>query len=173
MSSWGNLDNVTAAGTVYVATANANAVLGVSTYFTVNVKAGDYLTIAANKYQVEQVVSNTVIYLTASAATNSAGVKAYIQQGPKYIANVSTTENVYTIQRVIGADSVEVLLANNKSFGNVNHTGWNHVMTYTDAYGARRIKSEVLVAMSKNFNVNGSGTLQDDYLPDNTLAANV
>ena len=173
MSSWGNLDNVAAAGTVYIATANANAVLGVSTYFTVNVQAGDYITIAANKYQVAQVLSNTSIYLTSSAATNSAGVKAYIQQGPKYIANVAVSENTYTIQRVYGVDSVEIALANNVSYGNVHHTGWNHVMTYTDAYNQRRIKSEVLVAMSKNFNRNGSGTLLDDYIPDNTLVANV
>lgn len=158
MSSWGNLDNVAAAGTVYVATANANAVLGVSTYFTVNVKAGDYLTIASNKYQVEQVVSNTVIYLTSSAATDSAGVAAFIQQGPKYVSNVSTTQNTYTIQNIYGVDRVEVEVTENKN-RNFSQPGWTHYNTYTTDQGETRYKTEVLVAMSKNFASNADSSL--------------
>jgi hypothetical protein len=158
MSSWGNLDNVAAAGTVYVATANANAVLGVSTYFTVNVKAGDYITIASNKYQVEQVVSNTVIYLTSAAATDSAGVAAYIQQGPKYVSNVSTVQNTYTIQNIYGVDRVEVEVTENKN-RNFSQPGWTHYNTYTTEQGETRYKTEVLVAMSKNFASNADSAL--------------
>lgn len=159
MSSWGNLDNVTISGTVVIATANANAVLGVSTVFQTNVRAGDYLTIASNKYQVERVNSDTSLFLTSDAATNSAGVKAFLQQGPKYIANVSSGNlNEPTIQDVYGIDRVEIGVPENKARG-VSHTGWITYETYTDALSQTRHKSEVLVAMSKNFASNATGSL--------------
>lgn len=172
MSAWGNLDNVQIKGTVTVYSTNTT-VNGTTTEFTTNVMAGDYITIVGTKYQVDTVTSNTVLNLTTTPSANNTGNVAFIQTGPKYIRDIAITENTYTIQRVIGVDSVEIALANNVSYGNVHHTGWNHVMTYTDAFNNRRIKSEVLVAMSKNFNRNGSGTLLNDYIPDNTLAANV
>lgn len=172
MSSWGNLDNVKIKGTVTVYSTNTT-VNGSSTEFNTNVKSGDYITIVGTKYQVNTITSNTVLNLTTTPSANNSGNVAFVQQGPKYIPDVALTENVYTIQRVYGVDSVEIALANNVSLGNVHHTGWNHVMTYTDAYNNRRIKSEVLVAMSKNFNRDGTGTLLDDYIPDNTLVANV
>jgi hypothetical protein len=172
MSSWGNLDNVKIKGTVTVYSTNTT-VNGASTEFNTNVKAGDYITIVGTKYQVDTITSNTVLNLTTTPSANNTGNAAYIQNGPVYIRDIAITENTYTIQRVYGVDSVEVLLANNVSYGNTHHTGWNHVHVYTDAYGARRIKSEVLVAMSKNFNKDGTGTLQADYIPDNSLMANV
>lgn len=172
MSSWGNLDNVKIKGTVTVYSTNA-LVNGSSTEFNTNVKQGDYITIVGTKYKVDSITSNTVLTLETTPSANNTGNAAYIQQGPKDIHDIATTSNTYTIQRIYGVDSVEVALANNISYGNTSHTGWNHVMTYTDAYGARRIKSEVLVAMSKNFNRDGTGTLQADYIPDNSLMANV
>ena len=172
MSSWGNLDNVKIKGTVTIYSTNTT-VNGTTTEFNTNVKSGDYITIVGTKYQVDTITSNTVLNITTTPTSNNTGNVAYIQQGPKYITDIAIAENVYTIQRVIGVDSAEVVLANNISYGNVDHTGWNHVMTYTDAHGGRRIKSEVLVAMSKNFNRDGTGTLLDDYIPDNSLAANV
>lgn len=111
MSSWGNLDNVTIAGTVVVATANGAAVLGVNTEFTSNVKPGDYIIIAGNKYQVATVDSDTSLTLTNNAATTSAGVAAYVQQGPKYISNVifdNRATNLYTIQNIFGVDVTEM-----------------------------------------------------------------
>ncbi len=172
MSSWGNLDNVKIKGTVTVYTTNTT-VTGSSTEFVTNVRVGDYITIVGSKYQVGTITSNTVLTLTSTPSANNSGNVAFIQQGPKYIKNVSSNENVYTIQKVYGIDATEVGLANNRTYGNVSHSGWNHIITYTDAYGARRIKSEVLVAMSKNFNENDAGTLLEDYIPDNTYAANV
>ena len=256
MSSWGTLDNVAIKGTVTVAAANGNAVLGISSEFNSNVKAGDYVYIAANKYQVEQVISNTSIYLTSNAATTSAGVQAYVQQGPKYIANVALSENTYTIQRVYNVDLNEMrpnllgsLTITNAGAGytaaaianttlaiatsgatqpasnaqanlvftggvltgyyinvagtgyvtaatanttatiatsglsqpttnatvtlnfvtradNAVHTGWVHYFTYTDALGQVRRKSEVLVAMSKNFNTDTPGNVITDAADD-------
>ena len=167
MSSWGNLDNVAIKGTVVVAVANANAVLGISTEFVTNVKQGDYITIAANKYQVEQVLSNTSLYLTSSAATTTASAVAYVQQGPKYISNVALSENTYSIKRVYGVDRTEIGVAN--AAANAHHTGWIHFMDYTTSQGSYREKSEVLVAMSKNFNANATGTLQVDAADDTVL----
>ena len=160
MSSWGNLDNVLLSGNVVTAT-TANTVTGYGgAVFTNNVNAGDYIVIAGNKYQVEQVVSSTLLYLTTSnVATNSDNVKAYVQQGPKYVANVANGNmgNV-SIQDIYGIDRVEVGVPENRSRG-IGHTGWVHYTTYTDALSQTRHKSEVLVALSKNFSSNASGDL--------------
>lgn len=174
MSSWGNLDNVKIDGTVVIATANGTAVLGINTVFESNVKDGDYLIIAGNKYQVQNVESNTILYLTDSASTDSAGVPAYVQQGPKYVANVAFPANNYSIQNIYGIDRVEVGVPENEARG-ISHTGWTHYTTYTDAYSQTRHKAEVLVAMSKNFASNATGSLfgsgaGDDAL-DDTVAA--
>lgn len=158
MSSWGNQDNVKILGTVTIAVANGTSVLGISTQFTSNVDDGDYLIIAGNKYQVQNVDSDTSLFLTSAAATTSAGVPAYVQQGPKYIANVAFPANNYSIQNIYGIDRVEVGVPENEARG-ISHTGWTHYTTYTDAYSATRHKSEVLVAMSKNFSANSTGSL--------------
>ena len=168
MSAWGNLDNLLAKGNV--TTSNTSDLVngyGV-TEFTSNVKAGDYVFIAANKYQVQNVVSNTQIYLTNVAATTSANVKMYVQQGPKYISNaISDPSNVYggySIQTVYGVDRNEI--ANTSAAANATpHTGWASYITYT-ANSGTRVKVETLVAMSKNFNANAAGYLQTDAADD-------
>jgi len=77
MSQWGNLDNVTLKGTV-TTTNSTDLVNGFGgTEFTSNLNAGDYVTIDSNKYQVQNVVSNTQFYITNVSATNSANVSAY------------------------------------------------------------------------------------------------
>ncbi len=172
MSSWGNLDNVAAIGTVTSYTGNTR-VNGSGTAFTSNIKEGDYLIITGTKFQVATVTSDTVLDLTNNGKAAS-GATAYVQQGPKYIGNVALSENVYTIQRVYGVDRDEINVAN--AAANASHTGWVHFMDYTDAQGSYRRKSEVLVAMSKNFAANatgvvhgvGAGTDADDdiVLPD-------
>lgn len=169
MSAWGNLDNLTAKGTVTTSN-TSDLVTGFGgTEFTSNVLAGDYVFIAANKYQVQNVVSNTQIYLTNIAATTSANVKMYVQQGPKYISNaISDPSNVYggySIQRVFGIDRDEI--ANTISQANASHTGWTYQISYQDVNGIRN-KHETLVAMSKNFNANDAGTLQQDAADDST-----
>lgn len=170
MSAWGNLDNLTAKGTV--TTSNSSDLVNGfgGTEFTSNINAGDYVTIASNKYQVQNVVSNTQIYLTGVAATNSANVKMFVQQGPKYLSNaISDPSNVYggySIQRVFGVDRDEI--ANTFSKSNASHTGWTYQIAYRDANGVR-FKHETLVAMSKNFNANANGNLQTDASDDTVL----
>jgi hypothetical protein len=158
MSSWGNLDNVAIRGNVIIAVANTVNVLGIGTEFTSNLKSGDYVTIASNKYQVNVITSDTVMTLTDAAATNSVGANVFVQQGPKYIANVAFPANNYSIQNIYGIDRVEVGVPENEARG-ISHTGWTHYTTYTDAYSQTRHKSEVLVAMSKNFSSNATGEL--------------
>lgn len=172
MSSWGNKDNVQLTGTV-TTTNSTDTVRGFSSaVFEDEVSAGDYIVIAAKKYQVANVTSNTLIHTTDLTSTNSSNVKAFVQQGPKYIANVSFPANNYSIQNVLGVDRNEI--ANASANANVSHTGWSHFITYEDANGTIRKKSEVLVAMSKNFNANVEGYIQADYTPDDdTLQSNV
>lgn len=156
MSSWGNLDNVAAQGTVTSYAANSR-VVGTSTSFLSNINAGDYVTITGAKFQVANVASNTLLFLTDNGIAAS-GVTAWIQQGPKFIGNVITPvghENVYTIRRVFGADRIELGVAN--AAANASHTGWIHFFSYVDGQGSLRRKSEVLVAMSKNFAANATG----------------
>ncbi len=258
MSSWGYKDNAAIVGTVTAYTTNVN-VVGSSTEFLANVNAGDYLTIAGQKYQVATVTSDTALTLTSAASANTTGATAYVQQGPKYVSNIAVSENVYTIQRIYGVDFSEMntqavasiavydggagyttaaranttvvietsgvlqptanatatinysaanvvtsftitdagagynadVQANTtvtvattgatqpttNATGNINftsgtttanasHTGWSHYFTYTDAHGAVREKSEVLVAMSKNFTAAAAGDEEDVVFPD-------
>lgn len=164
MSSWGLKDNLALAGTAAITTAS-NVVTGTSTFFVGNVNMGDYITLNSKKYQVEQVISNTSLYLTSVGASITSGLTAYVQTGPKYISNVSPLQNVYTIQNVYGVDATEIGVAN--AAANAHHTGWIHYREYTDAFGNTRKKSEVLVALSKNFTAAAAGDAADDtVLPD-------
>jgi hypothetical protein len=169
MSQWGNLDNVSLKGTV-TTTNSTDLVNGYGgTEFNSNLKAGDYVTIASNKYQVQNVVSNTQFYITNVCATNSANVPGFFQQGPKNLANVDFPANNYSIQNIYGADVIEIAVPENRNRG-FSHTGWTHYTTYSDANGVRH-KAETLVAMSKNFaNVTVLGVGQD--AADDTVLAN-
>ena len=180
MSQWGNFSNLNLKGTVTTST-TSDLVTGFSTEFNSNVKQGDYVVIASNKYQIYNVVSNTQIYLSNVAATSSDNVKAFLQQGPKDLSNVTTyngragrQSNVYNIQNVYGVDRQEIDIPENRDRG-VNHTGWLHYTTYTTGQGCVRHKSEMLVAMSKNFDSSAAGTLfgqsgSNDAADDTVLA---
>lgn len=158
MSSWGNLDNVAATGTV-TAYAGNTRVNGSSTLFTANVKEGDYVTITGTKFQVATIASDTALELTSNGKAVS-GATLYVQQGPKFMANVANGNlNEPTIQDVVGVDRVEIAVQENKDRGVASHTGWVTYKTYTDAHSQVRNKSEVLVAMSKNFASNATGAL--------------
>lgn len=164
MSQWGNFSNLNLKGTVTTST-SADLVSGFTTEFVSNIKAGDYIVIASNKYQVYNVVSNSQIYLSNVAATSSDNVKAFLQQGPKDLSNVTTyvgragrQSNVYNIQNVYGVDRQEITIPENRDRG-VNHTGWLHYTTHTTSQGCVRHKSEMLVSMSKNFDSSSAGTL--------------
>lgn len=158
MSSWGNRDNVTV--TANVRTTEGSPLVtntaGNATIFLSEIKDGDYMIISGVKYQVRNVTSNVVLTLTSNAST-SANTAAFIQQGPKYIANVALSDNTYSIQRVFGVDRDEKANVSGAASANANavcHTGWVSILEV-----GGRVRGEVLVAMSKNFNANATGNL--------------
>ena len=158
MSSWGNRDNVTVTANVRttIGSSLVTNTAGNATIFLSEIKDGDYMIIFCIKYQVRNVTSNVVLTLTSNAAS-SANTAAFIQQGPKYISNIALSANTYTIQRVFGVDRDEKANVTGAASANANsvcHTGWVHIQTV-----GSRIKGEVLVAMSKNFNANATSNL--------------
>jgi hypothetical protein len=160
MSSWGKLDskqltgNVTVTnGSVTVSNATGNA-----TTFISDVKPGDYFVfgpVTGNsnvKYYVSAVSSNVQLTLSTAFEGANASGRANVQQGPKYVTVVENVRgNAYTIQKIFGVDSNEAGNAMNKA-NNINQPGWIHQIVWTDGFGARRVRTETLVAMSKNFN---------------------
>ena len=261
MSAWGYTDNAAITGTVTGYTQNVN-IVGSSTLFLSNVNAGDYITIAGQKYQVNNVTTNTALTLTSPLSAGAAGATAFVQQGPKFVGNVNvdlagrqtdlvTIQNVYgvtfeemntAVLQAIGiavagnypaaarSNSTVVIAttgatqptvnatatvaftgANVTSFtitqqgagytaaaqanttavisvsgatqatvnaslvpaftsgttiANASHQGWVTYNTYVDANSSVREKSEVLVAMSKNFNAAAAGDDEDTKFPD-------
>lgn len=175
MSAWGSRDNVfvtikgTAASLANVNTTIGSAVvtntMGNATAFTTNINAGDYITLAGNKFQVSKVDSDTQITLTDVMPTKG-NVNAFVQQGPKYVSNVGGAKspryaNIVNIRRVFGVDRDEIANAHAAASANANataHTGWVDVLQFQHQ-GTTRTKTEVLVAMSKNFNANATGNL--------------
>jgi hypothetical protein len=160
MSSWGKLDSKQLTANVRVTNGSyavSNAT-GNATVFLDEVKPGDYFVFGAVtgnstvKYYVANVLSNVSLNLTTTYGGSTASGKANVQQGPKYINVVENVRgNAYTIQKVFGVDSNEAGNTMNKA-NNINQPGWIHQIVWTDGYGARRVKTETLVAMSKNFN---------------------
>ena len=128
MSAWGNTDNTTIAGNVTVYSANTN-VVGNTTYFTINVKAGDYLTISGQgrKYQIADITSNTALTLTSIPTAAASAKVVFVQEGPKAVntANaysVSRQSNVLSIENVYGVDAAEIITASIGTIS-VNATG--------------------------------------------------
>jgi hypothetical protein len=160
MSSWGKLDSKQLTANVRVTNGSyavSNAT-GNATVFLDEVKPGDYFVFGAVtgnstvKYYVANVLSNVSLNLTTTYGGSTASGKANVQQGPKYINVVENVRgNAYTIQKVYGVDSNEAGNTMNKA-NNINQPGWIHQIVWTDGFGARRVKTETLVAMSKNFN---------------------
>lgn len=114
MSSWGQSDNTTIAGTVTTYAANTN-VVGASTYFLSNLNAGDYITISGvtGKNQIQSIASNTALVLETIPRAAVTGKVAFVQQGPKAIRSSNTyalsrQSNVLSIENVYGVDSAEI-----------------------------------------------------------------
>jgi hypothetical protein len=160
MSSWGKLDSKQLTGNVTV-TSGSKAVSNASgnaTLFLSEVKPGDYFVFgpvqgnSTVKYYVANVLSNVSLNLTTNYSGSTSSGKANVQQGPKYVNVVENVRgNAYTIQKIYGIDSNEAGNTMNKA-NNINQPGWVHQIVWTDGFGTRRVKTETLVAMSKNFN---------------------
>jgi hypothetical protein len=178
MSAWGKRDRIEVS-----ATARAN--LGSNTVVTSGQVAtaangfyvGYSLVIANVDYGIQTIGSaNTIILDTTFRGANVAAANIAIQEDPKWIRTNGwgTTmasgrgPNTYNKANVYGLDRVEVGIAGNKANG-FNQPGWVSYKTYTTSQGSVRRKAEVLVAMSKNFNANATGTLFGDANDDSIM----
>ena len=164
MSQWGKLDYVLLVGTAIANLNSSTVVCSTGSFTTANVEEGDALLIANVAYRVASIVNSANILLdTVYTGANASGLGLAVQQSPKDISTLGWTANAtYTLpvskRNVYGVDRVEVAATSNKANG-ISHTGWVYYDTYTTTQGSKRNKSEVLVAMSKNFNANITGAL--------------
>ena len=177
MSQWGKLDRKDILGNVAVTNGNVYLVGNATTVFTGNISSGDAILLNNVAYAVNVVVSANVITLDAPyAASTGFTTTSAAQQSPKDIRTygwgITAAAGANTVGKanVYGVDRVEVAVAANKGRG-FSIPGWSSHMSYTTSQGSTRYKTEALVAMSKNFNANATGTLQTDA-NDNSVLAN-
>ena len=174
MSQWGKLDYVPLVGTATANLDSATVVCTTGSFTEANVKPGDALLISNVAYRVFAITSNTSITLdTQYTGANATGLGLAVQQSPKDLSTLGWTANAsYTLpvskRNVYGVDRVEAAAASNKANG-ISHTGWVYYDTYTTTQGEVRNKSEVLVAMSKNFNANINGNLVNQDANDDLI----
>jgi hypothetical protein len=178
MSAWGKRDRIEVS-----VTAKANLLSNVITTNGPVVTAangfvvGYSLTIANVDYAIQTISSaNTIILDTTYRGANTNAANIAIQEDPKWIRtngwgttmasgrgpNTTNKANVY------GIDRLEANIAANKANGIVG-PGWLSYTTYTTTQGSTRRKAELLVAMSKNFNANATGTLFGDANDDSIM----
>ena len=122
------------------------------------VQAGDLLRISGVDYRVAYVTSATSLELTAVYAGSDATISAanVIRRPiPKYWlqGQDSVTQDIYFV------DNTEASLTANKNRG-LNSPGWWQYHEYTDASGATRYKTELLVAFSET--AANAGDYSDD-----------
>ncbi len=177
MSQWGKLDRSPILGSITVTQGNVYLEGNATTVFTGNIKSGDAILLNNVAYAVNVVLSANVLTLDAPyAATTGSLTTTAAQQSPKGIRTygwgktAAAGANTVGKANVFGVDRVEVAVAANKGRG-FSIPGWSSHMSYTTSQGSTRYKTEALVAMSKNFNANATGTLQTDA-NDNSVLAN-
>jgi hypothetical protein len=174
MSAWGKIDRREVGAT---ARANLGSNIVVTSTQAVTAangfQTGFSLVIANVDYRIETIsTSNTIILDTAYRGANVAAANIAIQEDPKWIptgnAAIGHRANNLNKANVYGIDRVEANVPGNKANGIVG-PGWLSYTTYTTTQGATRKKAELLVAMSKNFNANATGTLFGDANDDSIM----
>jgi len=167
MSAWGKRDRIEVSAT---ARANLGSTTVVTSAPVVTAANGFYagysLVIANEDYAIQTITNSTTIVLdTAYRGANVATANIAIQEDPKWIptgnAAIGHRANNLNKANVYGVDRIEANVPGNKANGIVG-PGWLSYTTYTTTQGATRKKAELLVAMSKNFNANATGTLFGD-----------
>lgn len=176
MSQWGTLDSYVLDAEVTANTDSITVSANTDVFSNTNVEVGYAIRIANVAYRIASIntTANTLTLDTAFTGSNITTTTASIQQSPKELttygwgANAALGANTTNKRNVFGVDAVEVAAKTNKDKG-FSQPGWTTHRAYRDTQGNQRYKTEVLVAMSKNFNENGSGTLQTDANDDATL----
>lgn len=182
MSLWGNKDSVYSTGTVAVnlGTKIVTGTVGVVTFTSAGVKAGNVITVGAGAtygYAIISGVTSTTLSLGSTAnfvaglSTVPAGATYNISEEPIYTLGDSTyrapesktvgysTSPVFT--GVFGVDVAEAGIARTTPY-KVEHAGWVGVTTYIDMHGRLRVKTETLVAGST---ITGDADDDDKFLP--------
>jgi hypothetical protein len=178
MSAWGKRDRIEVSATARANLGSATVVTSGQVATSANGFYVGYSLVIANVDYTIQTIStaNTIILDTTFRGANVAAANIAIQEDPKWISTngwgttmtAGRGPNTYNKANVYGIDRTEVGIAGNKANG-FSQPGWVSYKTYTTTQGSVRRKAEVLVAMSKNFNANATGTLFGDA-NDNNIA---
>lgn len=169
MSQWGNLDSSVLTGTANVVNGNAYVVGRSGATYATETETGYALLIANVAYRIEQILSaNTIRLDTTYVGTTANNLTIAVQQSPKNLTTTGWGANTTDKQNVYGVDKNEIANTLVKAKG-FTHTGWATHLSYQDAKGNQRYKTETLVAMSKNFNANATYVLQTDANDDLVL----
>jgi hypothetical protein len=175
MSQWGKLDRFEIPGT---ATANlGNYNVSFSQSQSANIAIGYALVLANVEYTIANIVNSANVTLDVPyEAANLQGITGLaIQQTPKTLrtygwggqgaANLLNGANTVNVRNTYGIDLIEASDPTNKRKG-IKSPGWVHYQTWTTTLGSVRNRAEILVASSKNFNANATGTFQQDAYDD-------
>jgi hypothetical protein len=178
MSAWGKIDRREVGATARANAGSTTVVTSAAVVTTANgFQTGFSLVIANVDYKIETITNSTTIVLdTAYRGANVAAANIAIQEDPKWIrtngwgSTMASGRGPNTVNKanVYGIDRVEANIVGNKANG-FSQPGWVSYKTYTTTQGATRHKAEVLVAMSKNFNANATGTLYGDANDDSIM----
>ena len=168
MALWGNKDTAYSDGTINVnlGTSEITGAVGVVT-FTSDVETGDVVTVgtgATYGYAVVTGVTSTTLSIASTAGfvsglTTVAGATYNISEEPIYATSgiyaapeVKSGFGTDLFAAVVGVSTAEQAVANAAS-GDARkfaptHAGWVGIVTYVDAHGNFRVKSETFVAGS-------------------------
>lgn len=196
MSQWGKLDR-REVGTLAQANNNSNTIIAISTLqpftaangFTVGNKLiinGNVTNSAytQNTYTIASVLAGNVLTLdVVYTGGNTLVANIAVQEQPKWIKSYGLaasqgnatvvpgrSQNTVTARNVFGVDRTEANVAGNRANG-FNSVGWVHYKTWTTSQGMTRHRVEPLVAMSKNFNANATGVLNQTDAYDSGTSA--
>ena len=178
MSAWGKRDRIEVSATARANLASNTVVTSAPVVTAANGFFVGYSLVIANVDYAIQTISaaNVIILDTTYRGANIAAANIAIQEDPKWIrtngwgTTMASGRGPNTINKanVYGIDRVEANIAANKANG-ISQPGWVSYTRYTTTQGAVRNKAEVLVAMSKNFNANATGTLFGDANDDSIM----
>ena len=143
--------------------ANGATISNAGVGYVANVVANTY----ANVYTTGVIQPITNANVTLSFTNNILSAIAISNTGQGYNAAIiaNTVLGIYTTgtrQPTTNATANLTFTSADTSKTNAHHTGWVTYNTYLDTQGNQRIKTEVLVAMSKNFNAAVAGDNDPD-----------
>ena len=158
MAQWGNMDNVTSAGTVGL-NYSTGVVTGSGTAFGASGSAqeGDVIRFTKGSVYygdavIKSIASTTSLSIGSTAGLSGAAISGAdftITQLPKY----TITDSSFSEANDDGADEYVFATAEagvDAALGTVYETGagWVGIQTYNGVEGELRVKKEILVAMS-------------------------